>query len=230
MFFFFPYPHVQEAYDDCEMAVKFSYPKENILKVLFRLAACSAELRDRNLLQKDIKSIENELKNHKNHNPHIKKCRISPNYKFFIRGGISLLIHFWPFQWWSTKLSCRIWRNLSRNSSNSKNCHRRILLSKLNYRYFFIRSSIATGSGIKGAISLSDSLQYSNGKSRTAAGDLLKSQMAHKIFLHSVFRAIFFIFIKLSWNSLKVFIKIAKRYFGSIMFLLDTNSLFSCMH
>ncbi|XP_055707359.1 SET and MYND domain-containing protein 4-like [Phlebotomus papatasi] len=65
--------YFQEAYDDCEMAVKFSYPKENILKVLFRLAACSAELRDRNLLQKDIKSIENELKNHKNHNPHIKK-------------------------------------------------------------------------------------------------------------------------------------------------------------
>lgn len=47
------------------MAVKYSYPKENILKVLFRQAGCSLELNNRAMLSKVIKLIENELKNNK---------------------------------------------------------------------------------------------------------------------------------------------------------------------
>lgn len=67
----------QEAFDDCEMAVKYSYPKENILKVLFRQAGCSLELNNRAMLSKVIKLIENELKNHKSRGFYMKICKSS---------------------------------------------------------------------------------------------------------------------------------------------------------
>lgn len=66
---------LQEAFDDCEMAVKYSYPKENILKVLFRQAGCSLELNNRAMLAKVIKLIENELKNHKSRGFYMKICK-----------------------------------------------------------------------------------------------------------------------------------------------------------
>lgn len=73
----------QEAFDDCELAVKNSYPKENILKVLFRQAGCSLELNNRAMLAKVIKLIENELKNHKSSRGFYMKIREFPESHIF---------------------------------------------------------------------------------------------------------------------------------------------------
>lgn len=62
------------------MAVKYSYPKENILKVLFRQAGCSLELNNRAMLAKVIKLIENELKNHKSRGFYMKICKPLNSY------------------------------------------------------------------------------------------------------------------------------------------------------
>lgn len=72
----------QEAFDDCEMAVKYSYPKENILKVLFRQAGCSLELNNRAMLAKVIKLIENELKNHKSRGFYMKICEFFVQFHY----------------------------------------------------------------------------------------------------------------------------------------------------
>lgn len=74
------------------MAVNYSYPKENILKVLFRQAVCSLELNNRAMLTKVIKLIENELKNHKSRGFYMKICEFRNSQRAFNRFNISFLL------------------------------------------------------------------------------------------------------------------------------------------